>query len=262
MKRGNKFKKYLKERFPEGGPQPKFKDMTPQKWARLTAAEKKSYLIEAYSHPMIKGANGKLYRVTVTDYRGGARISIQTTFDEIDADGNVLRSGVAGSRRTITPSQKYVYQNSFFINSDVDKSADLATIYNQTAFTYLNAMGIDKAEVGPADDGRYVWARVGFKQGGGLSNNNYLQLEQALAFYKNFGVGGLVSSDEQYVRLKAMVDAGKNGYKNFHHQDAIFLIDDGTITDKARREFIKHWFAKRVPIGGSVLKFSEQKIGL
>ena len=261
-KRGKKLDEYLKQRFPEGGAVPKFKDMTPEKWSALNPLEKRSYIEEAYSHPMIKGKNGKLYRVKVTEFNDNrGEINVRTSFDEIDANGNVLRSGIAGSYRTIyTGDAKKVYQNSFFIRSDIDKAADLATIYNQTAFTYLKAIGINKASVGPADDGRYVWARVGFKERGGLSSSHYNRLDSALKFYKDFGVGGLVANDEQYIRLKKLVEAGKNGRK-FNHQDAIFLIDDGNITDKARREYIKHWFATNVPLSSATLSFSEQKIG-
>jgi hypothetical protein len=261
-KRGKKLDEYLKQRFPEGGAVPKFKDMTPEKWSALNPLEKRSYIEEAYSHPMIKGKNGKLYRVKVTEFNDNrGEINVRTSFDEIDANGNVLRSGIAGSYRTIyTGDAKKVYQNSFFIRSDIDKAADLATIYNQTAFTYLKAIGVNKASVGPADDGRYVWARVGFKERGGLSSSHYNRLDSALKFYKDFGVGGLVANDEQYIRLKKLVEAGKNGRK-FNHQDAIFLIDDGNITDKARREYIKHWFATNVPLSSATLSFSEQKIG-
>jgi hypothetical protein len=39
------------------------------------------------------------------------------------------------------------------------------------------------------------------------------------------------------------------------------LIDDGNIADKARREYIKHWFVGNAPLSGAVLSFSEQKIG-
>jgi len=260
-KRGKKLDEYLKQRFPKGGAVPKFKDMTPEKWNALSQSEKKSYIEEAYSHPMIKGKNGKLYRVKVTEYNDNrGEINVRTSFDEIDANGNVLRSGIAGSYRTIYPGDaKKVYQNSFFIRSDIDKAADLATIYNQTAFTYLKAIGINKAGVGPADDGRYVWARVGFKERGGLSSSHYNRLDSALKFYKDFGVGGLVANDEQYIRLKKLVEAGKNGRK-FNHQDAIFLIDDGNIADVARREYIKHWFATNVPLSSATLSFSEQKI--
>jgi hypothetical protein len=262
-KRGKKLEKYLDERYPAGGPQPKFKGMTPAKWASLSASEKESYIREAYSHPVIKGANGKLYKVSVTSYSvDNGKINLQTSFDEIDANGRVLRFGIAGSSRTIYPGDaKKVYQNSFFIRSDVDKAADLAKIYNQTAFTYLKAIGIQTAEVGPAEDGKYVWARVGFKERlGGMNSTHYQRFEEALKFYKNFGPGGLISSDEQYIRVKKFIESGRAGRK-YSHQDAIFLIDDGNIADKARREYIKHWFVGNAPLSGAVLSFGEQKIG-
>jgi hypothetical protein len=268
-KRGNKLTNYLKERFPEGGAKPQYKDMTPEKWQQMSPSQKKSYIMEAYSHPLIKGANGKLYKVSVTDYRegGDGKIILMTSFDEIDTNGRVVRSGIASSTRTIyhganyADDAKHVYQDSLFVRSDIDKAADLATIYNQTAFTYLKAIGINKAKVGPAEDGKYVWARVGFKEElGGMNRVHYDRFEDALKFYKNFGPGGLISSDEQYMRVKKFVEAGRAGRKH-SHQDAIFLIDDGNIADKARRQYIKHWFVENAPLSGAVLSFGEQKIG-
>jgi Arc/MetJ-type ribon-helix-helix transcriptional regulator len=268
-KRGNKLTNYLKERFPEGGAKPQYRDMTPEKWQQMSPSQKKSYIMEAYSHPLIKGANGKLYKVSVTDYRegGDGKIILMTSFDEIDTNGRVVRSGIASSTRTIyhganyADDAKHVYQDSLFVRSDIDKAADLATIYNQTAFTYLKAIGINKAKVGPAEDGKYVWARVGFKEElGGMNRVHYDRFEDALKFYKNFGPGGLISSDEQYMRVKKFVEAGRAGRK-YSHQDAIFLIDDGNIADKARRQYIKHWFVENAPLSGAVLSFGEQKIG-
>ena len=262
-KRGKKLDEYLADKWKDSAVRPKFEDMTPEKWQNLSQAEKKKYLTEAYSHKLIKGKNGKFYNAVVGDVDGQNRFEIIVDFNEVDKDGNIIRGGVARARRLVTPGNNgEVYQASFFINRDSDKGADLATIFNQQAFLYLKNMGIKKAGVGPADDGRYVWGRVGFKTEMGVhTREQFASISGALDFYKKFGPGGLIATDEQYFKVKKLLELAKGGTK-VHHQDFHFAVDSGKeMLDKVRRDYIKHWFSGEVPLGGAALDFGEQKIG-
>ena len=259
-KRGKKLDEYLKEKYPTTAVRPQFEDMDPTKWRTLSASQKKNYLTEAYSHKLIKGKNGKFYSAKVTSITGTNDYTLSVQFDEVDKDGNLIRSNIASSRRQVTPSQRSVYNSSFFITLDKDKGADLATIYNQQAFAYLKKIGITKAGVTPADDGRYVWARLGFKDGSSLQPQQIESLEGALEFYRTFGTGGLIASDDQYFAMKKLVDFSKGGGK-VSKQELIFLIDRGDIDERARRDYIKHWFTGNVPLYAANLDFAEQKVG-
>lgn len=253
-RRQGKLAKYLKERYPDGGAP--FEDMTEDKWSALSQNEKTAYIKQAYSHDMIKGKNGKLYNAVASVIGGG---SVEVTFNEINAQGQIIRARIGTSSRTVYFGNGKVKQNSMFITSKLDRGADIQTIYNQHAFLYLSKIGITKAEVNAADDGQYVWARVGFKRGTGLSRQDLRALESPLKFYEDFGAGGLISNDAEYARIKSILSQAQGGIK-FHHQDIIFALDDPT-GDKPRMEYVKQWFKPNLGFPGGTLKFSEQKVG-
>jgi hypothetical protein len=252
-RRQGKLTKYLKERYPNGGAQ--FQDMTPEKWRTLSQGQKNEYIKEAYGHPVIKGKNGKLYNA-VASVSGG---SVEVVFNEINAQGQIIRARIGTSNRSISFNAGEVYQASMFISSKLDRGADIQTIYNQHAFLYLSKIGITKAKVNAADDGQYVWARVGFKRGSGLGRGDLRALEAPLKFYEDFGAGGLISNDAEYARVKSILTQAAGGAK-FSHQDIIFALDDPT-GDKPRMEYVKQWFKPNLGFPGGILKFADQKVG-
>jgi hypothetical protein len=255
-RRQGKLAKYLKQRHPNGGAP--YEDMTPAKWGRLTAPQKADYLKQAYSHERIEGKNGKLYRATATvSPQNGFQISV--TFDEINANGEVLRAAIAKSSRSVSVSQGIVSQNSMFVTSKIDRGADIQTIYNQHAFLYLKQIGVTKANVNAADDGQYVWARVGFKRNFGLTSRDLQVLQSPLKFYEDFGAGGLINNDAEYARIKSILAQAQGG-KQYQHQDIIFALDDPT-GDREKMEYVKQWFKANLGFGGGTLSFAEQKIG-
>jgi hypothetical protein len=255
-RRQGKLAKYLKQRHPNGGAP--YEDMTPAKWGRLTAPEKAEYLKQAYSHQRIEGKNGKLYRATATvSPQNGFQVQVQ--FDEINANGEVIRAKIATSSRSVSVSQGIVSQNSMFVTSKIDRGADIQTIYNQHAFLYLKQIGVTKANVNAADDGQYVWARVGFKRNYGLNNSDLQVLQSPLKFYEDFGAGGLINNDAEYARIKSILAQARGG-KQYQHQDIIFALDDPT-GDREKMEYVKQWFKANLGFGGGTLSFAEQKIG-
>ena len=204
---------------------------------------------------MIKGKNGKLYNA-VASVAGG---SVEVVFNEINAQGQIIRARIGTSSRNISFGGGEVYQGSMFISSKLDRGADIQTIYNQHAFLYLSKIGITKAKVNAADDGQYVWARVGFKRGSGLGRGDLRALEAPLKFYEDFGPGGLISNDAEYARIKSILTQASGGAK-FSHQDIIFALDDPT-GDKPRMEYVKQWFKPNLGFPGGILKFADQKVG-
>ncbi len=270
-KRGSKIEEYLKNTYPDYGGDPNdpsntlpaFVNMTKEKWATLSKGEKKRYLKDAYSHSRIEGKNGKIYRATVEDINfSDDSTRVEVTFDEIDENGRVIRSGIANSTRYVefVGDEGSVSNASFFIYNNIDKGADIATIYNGVAFKYLSAIGVTQAKVNPADDGQYVWARIGFRNSEQLDSTQLKGLQQALKQYELVGGSGLIRTDEEYQRVKAFLQLAKNGVPVWT-QDAIFIMDSGNIQDIARRDYIKHWFIDNMPLyPGAVLNFDLNKI--
>ena len=250
-RRQGKLAKYLKERYPQGGAP--CEDMTPEKWRGLSSQQKAAYVKEAYSHKLIKGKNGRFYNA-VAQVNGN---SIDVVFNEVNAEGQVIRARIGSSSRNIFYNSNQVYQQSMNVRSKLDRGADIQTIYNQHAFLYLSKIGITSAKVTAADDGQYVWARVGFKQSGGVDRARLQALVSELRFYEEFGAGGLISNDAEYARISSILKQAEGGTK-FSHQDIIFAVDD--VDDKARAEYVKQWFKSNIPFGGGVLKFADQKV--
>lgn len=254
-RRQGKLAKYLEKRDPNNTA--KYIDMTKEKFDALPNAEKIAYIKEAYSHSKIEGSNGKLYNAVASVTGSGRSFGVQVTFNEIDKDGRVLRT-VGSSSRTVNST--YVKQNTMFVTSKLDRGADIQTIYNQHAFLYLKKMGITAAKVGAVDDGKYVWARVGFINPRPLGRGDLSVLEKELKFFEKFGAGGLVSSEAEYMRIRSILSQARQG-KTFSHQEIIFAIDDPS-GNKPRGEFVKQWFVTNMGSGGGKLSFTAQKIGV
>lgn len=250
---------YINERYPTGGsldPMRPWEEMTPEIWDSINLDEKKNYLAEAYSHKKIVGSNGILYNAEATvSSRDGSYFSIEVTFNEIDSNGRAIRQA-GTSERTIYMADGYVDHKYMWLgrSSPIDKNAGIQTIYNQHAFMYLNQIGITEAHVGTADDGPYVWARIGFKQQFEISSNQMRNIEELLDRYRAIGPVGLIGSDAEYRRVLAVYEMWKNG-ADVSHQDFIFAFDS---SDKFRALRQKEWFKSNFGLGEGVLDFGDQ----
>lgn len=271
-KRASEVENYLQLQFPDYGGDPEdsgnslpaFVRMTPEKWGTLSKKQKEEYLREAYTFPQIEGANGKFYRAKVNsiEFERDETI-IDVDFDEIDENGNLVREKIAGSTRKLQMDENppRILNHTFFIYANSDKGAGLATVYNGVAFKYLEKIGVKEASVNPAEDGQYIWARVGFKNSEPLDEYRIRNFQNELRKYEILGPGGLISTEEEYQRVKAFINLQKSGVP-LSLQDAIFMMDSGGIQEQARRDYIKHWFIEHMPLySGAALNFAENKIG-
>jgi len=252
---------YLDEKY--GSANEPYADMTPQKWAALSRTDKKTYLKEAYSIGPIKGQNGRTYKSEADVSGAGPNYTIGIRFHEIDSNGNIIAADIGESVRSIQLGSNKVYQSRLFINrrGETDKGAGIATLYNQHAFHFLQKIGVTTAEVGPADDGEFVWAKVGFKPDNPL---NVGRFQSELDKYAKFGYSPLISSPEEYWRLKYLVEKRPPGT----HQEFIFAVSQsrslpgGSGVGSNRRENqIKNWFKQNAKGGHGFLSFAEQRIG-
>lgn len=252
---------YLDEKY--GSANEPYADMTPQKWAALSPTAKKTYLREAYSIGPIKGQNGRTYKSEASVSGSGPNYRIDIRFHEIDSNGNIIAADIGESVRSISLGSNKVYQSRLFINrrGETDKGAGIATLYNQHAFHFLQKIGVTTAEVGPADDGTFVWAKVGFKPDSPLGLGRF---QSELDKYAKFGYSPLISSPEEYWRLKYLVEKRPPGT----HQEFIFAVSQsrslpgGSDVGRNRRENqIKNWFKQNAAGGHGFLSFAEQRIG-
>lgn len=251
--------KYIDKRYGKSGTKP-WVDMTPERFAQMTRAEQIEYVKSAYSHPVVEGMNGKFYRFNARVGSVGSEFNVEVSIDEVDKNGNTIRREIGTSRRTVSMNGRSVYNASFFIRTESDKGAGLQTVYNQHAFMYLKQAGVTKATVGAVDDGTFVWARIGFKQRGG-ANSRVQSFNDALRQYERVGPGGLISNEEEYWRVKYLVDQTRT--RTVSHQEFIFAVASSTGDKKQRamrEEQIKQWFKSYAPFGSGELTFADQGI--
>ena len=252
---------FLDEKY--GSANEPYADMTPQKWATLSPTAKRTYLKEAYSITPIKGQNGRIYKSEASVSGTGPSYTIGVRFHEIDSNGNIIATNIGESSRSIQLGSNSVYQGRLFLDKrgSIDKGAGIATLYNQHAFHFLQKIGVTKAEVGPADDGAFVWAKVGFKPDNPIQVGRF---QSELDKYAKFGYSSLISSPEEYWRIKYLVEKRPPGT----HQEFIFAVSQsrslpgGSGVGSNRRENeIKNWFKQNARGGHGFLSFAEQRIG-
>lgn len=249
-RRKKKVAEYLQQRHGDGALP--WENMTPEAFQQLGVQQKLDYIKSIYSHDKIRGDNGKLYSAVVTEATGQHRnFVVRVTFYEIDENGRRLRK-VGGSRREIAIGDGEVYNASLSITADSDKNNGIATIYNNYAFMGLQQIGVKKARVTAANDGRFVWAKVGYKRPGQKPPvQNFIN---EVNFYEKFGPGGLIRDDKEYALLRKLL--AKPGVT---HQELIFALS-GNNKDKVRDEQVKGWFLAHAAIGGGVLSFAKEKV--
>jgi hypothetical protein len=248
VRRKKKIGEYLRQRHGDGDLP--WKDMTPEAFRMLQPSEQQAYIKNLYQHDKILGENGKLYNAVASVRGSGSSFSVEVNFNEIDSNGRILRK-VGSSSRSITLNNKQVYNGTLFITNDADKNNGIATIYNNYAFMGLQAIGVTKAKVTAAQDGQFVWAKVGYKPRSAFPVESFLE---EVRFYEKFGGGGLIRNDQEYALVRKLLTKPR-----VSHQEMIFAVS-GSGKDKVRDAQVKGWFLANAPIGGGILTFAREKV--
>jgi hypothetical protein len=247
---------YLKQRYGDGDLP--WKDMTPEKFRAMSTAERGAYIKNLYSHDRIVGSNGKLYRIDarVTSGIGGLSFNVNADIYEINEAGNTLRLVGQSSRRIDAGSARgSVYNASLFINNPIDRNSGIASVYNAHAFIGLQQIGIQSARVTAADDGQFVWAKIGYKPTpASLPLGARDRLKRELRHFERTGGGGLIRNAEEYALVQALLNKQK-----LSHMEMIFALS-GDQRDAMRDRQIKAWFLRNAPISGGRLSFRQELI--
>ena len=120
-------------------------------------------------------------------------------------------------------------------------------------------MGVNQANVTAVSDGAFVWARIGYKRGAPSTS----PFSDELARFEKFGPGGLISNQEEYWKIKYLVEKRPPAT----HQEFILALASSSVSGgrgssaNAREQQIKEWFKKYAGFGGGTLSFAEQKVG-
>ena len=87
-------------------------------------------------------------------------------------------------------------------------------------------------------------------------------VDAALKYYEKYGSGGLISTPEEYWRLRYLLEKRRRGQR-VTRQEVIFAVASST-GDKnerfMREETVKQWIKSNHPDFSGTLDFGEQKI--
>ena len=215
-----------------------------------------------YSHDAILGNNGKTYRIKAraTLNRGG-EIEVYADIERKNADGGWDTAG--NSVRSIFLESGYIKNASMFIRGQADKNNGIQTIYNQHAFMYAKAAGFDKVKVGTADDGPYVWGRIGFDSDTPIGNGSTSRMnEQLLAFRR--GDPSIIKNAEDANIIEYLIQKHEEDPTSVRHMDFIYALSNPekvNQTKKRKRDKeLRDWFVTNMPLRQGVYYFEKNLV--
>ena len=257
--------KYLNGRY--GKDKAPWKAMTPERRQSLKNSETGGeelveWANQMYSHESIIGKDGLEYRVTANStYIGGGQLSVSCRIEvrdpkaeaDIFTDSEWKYAGYSERKMFDVWSDKpWIYNEALFMQED-NKGAGIATVFNQHAFMYAKAAGFDHIAVSAAQDGPYVWARVGFRGNDGITEQDVKGFSRAL---QNFDEGKesiiATATDAEIVRgLLLKLEKGED----VRHLDFIMAMSNTKGSD------LKNYFLEnKMGIEGGKFYFGENMI--
>ena len=215
-----------------------------------------------YSHDAILGNNGKTYRIKAraTLSRNG-EIEVYADIERKNADGGWDTAG--SSARSIFLESGYIKNASMFIRGQADKNNGIQTIYNQHAFMYAKAAGFDKVKVGTADDGPYVWGRIGFDSDTPIGNGSTSRMNEQLTAFRR-GDPSIIKNAEDANIIEYLIQKHEEDPTSVRHMDFIYALSNPekvNQTKKRKRDKeLRDWFVTNMPLRQGVYYFDKNLV--
>ena len=215
-----------------------------------------------YSHDAILGNNGKTYRIKAraTLSRNG-EIEVYADIERKNADGGWDNAG--SSARSIFLESGYIKNASMFIRGQADKNNGIQTIYNQHAFMYAKAAGFDKVKVGTADDGPYVWGRIGFDSDTPIGNGSTSRMNEQLQAFRR-GDPSIIKNAEDANIIEYLIQKHEEDPTSVRHMDFIYALSNPekvNQTKKRKRDKeLRDWFVTNMPLRQGVYYFEKNLV--
>ena len=215
-----------------------------------------------YSHDAILGNNGKTYRIKAraTLSRNG-EIEVYADIERKNADGGWDNAG--SSARSIFLESGYIKNSSMFIRGQADKNNGIQTIYNQHAFKYAKAAGFDKVKVGTADDGPYVWGRIGFDSDTPIGNGSTSRMNEQLQAFRR-GDPSIIKNAEDANIIEYLIQKHEEDPTSVRHMDFIYALSNPekvNQTKKRKRDKeLRDWFVTNMPLRQGVYYFEKNLV--
>ena len=125
-----------------------------------------SWAENAYTIEPFEARDGWWFQTEVTDIDGPTSTDRSITVSGViyAHNGNGVWSRVGRFERELSDSG-LISHNSMSIHEDEAKNKGFQTVFNPHAWLWARAAGFDEVHVQTADDGPYVWGRLGFRSG-------------------------------------------------------------------------------------------------
>ena len=213
-----------------------------------------------YSHPEIQGSNGKTYRSVATASLSGNQISVSVNFEVKNPDGTWTNMG--DSSRTLDLNAGVVRNGTMFIRGNDHKNNGIQTVYNQHAFMYAKAAGFEKITVGTADDGPYVWGRIGFEAP--IPNTHVSNLNSQLNAFRR-GDTSIIKNEEDANIIEYLIEKHKDNPASVRHMDFIYALtnpygNDEREAKRARDTELRNWFASNMGLASGTFYLDKNLI--
>jgi hypothetical protein len=213
-----------------------------------------------YSHPEIQGSNGKTYRSVATASLSGNQITVSVNFEVKNANGTWTNMG--DSSRYLDLNAGVVRNGTMFIRGNDHKNNGIQTVYNQHAFMYAKAAGFEKITVGTADDGPYVWGRIGFEAP--IPNTHVSNLNTQLNAFRR-GDTSIIKNEEDANIIEYLIDKHKDNPNSVRHMDFIYALtnpygNDEREAKRARDTELRNWFATNMGLASGTFYLDKNLI--
>lgn len=236
------------------------RNATPAERAAATT-ELENWAKAMYSHAEIQGSNGKTYRTVAQASLSGDQIYVRTSIQVKKPDGTWSEVGDSG--RTIYLNENRVYNNSLFIRAQGHKNNGIQTIYNQHAFMYAKAAGFTKFNVTAADDGPYVWGRVGFETDRPIPGDSVTRMMAQVNAFRRGDSSSIVKNEEDAQIIEYLVQKHRDNPSSVRHMDFIYALTNAGATEtkrRARDTELRNWFVRNMPMGGGTFYLDKNLI--
>jgi hypothetical protein len=203
----------------------------------------KIYELDEFTTP-----NGAVFKTEMSGVsRTGARINVTGNIYAKNPETGGWVS-VGSFNRDIYPGQKRVYHASMGVYPSLApenmrasiRNSGFTSVFNGHAITWLKGAGFEKSGVTAADDGPFVWARLGFRTDSvGAIDSVHKKMREQLDNYRQ-GKRTIIANDRDAAKIEFLLNQRRrNNASDVQHNDFILALSNRDDEDQVVRNFFR-----------------------
>lgn len=211
--------------------------------AALNRWAAKIYELDEFTTP-----NGAVFKTQMSGVsRTGAKINVTGNIYAKNPETGDWVS-VGSYNRDIYPGQKRVYHASMGVYPSLApenmrasiRNSGFASVFNGHAITWLKGAGFEKSNVTAANDGPFVWARLGFRTGSVPAIDSvHKKMREQLDNYRQ-GKRTIIANDRDAAKIEFLLNQRRrNNASDVQHNDFILALSNRDEEDQVVRNFFR-----------------------